>query len=105
MSGVECWKKLFVNLRSSCITDCVEWGYSEKMMDSMFGNSARIRSQHYVQFRRDREYAKALENNERMIKRLRENNEKEDLTMNEKEELFLLRNLLVNRFGTGRTAG
>ena len=41
-SGVVQWAKLFVNLRSSCITDAVERGYQEKTLDAMFGNSAMM---------------------------------------------------------------
>jgi integrase len=105
ISGVEQWQKLFLNLRSSCITDCVELGYSEKMLDSMFGNSAAVRSQHYIQFRKDREYAKALLENERLQKLRNENNEKEALTESELDELLMLRKLLVGRFGIGKKAG
>ena len=88
-SGVKRWEKLFINLRSSCITDMSEQGYSEKMLDSMFGNSARIRSKHYVQFRKDREYAKVLEDNERLLKILRDGGTKTTLSEEEIRELLV----------------
>ena len=65
--GVEQWPKLFVNLRSSCITDMVERGYTEKTLDAIFGNSSVIRSRHYVQFRKDKEYAKVLKDDARLL--------------------------------------
>jgi len=103
-SGVKPWAKLFVNLRSSCITDCVERGYSEKMLDAMFGNSAVIRSRHYVQFRKEKEYAKVLSDNARLLSLLREGADENDIFMRSTDELLVLRDLLVNRFGTGRKA-
>jgi integrase len=72
-SGVERWPKLFVNLRSSCITEFDNLGYTEKALDSMFGNSAKIRRKHYVQLFKDREYRKMIEDNERIIDYLCEN--------------------------------
>ena len=68
-AGVEPWIKLFVNLRSSCITDFVERGYQEKTLDAIFGNSAVVRSRHYVQFRKDKEYAKVLKDDARLLSR------------------------------------
>ena len=62
-SGMEAWPKPFVNLRSSCITDFVTMGYTDKALDAMFGNSARVREIHYIQFRRDSEYRRMLEDN------------------------------------------
>ena len=38
----------------------------------MFGNSAVIRSRHYVQFRKEKEYAKVLADNTHMLKLLHE---------------------------------
>ena len=35
------WAKLFVNLRSSCITDMVERSYTEKTLDAIFGNTIK----------------------------------------------------------------
>ena len=104
-SGVEQWAKLFVNLRSSCITDAVERGYKEKTLDSIFGNSAVVRSRHYVQFRKDKEYAKVLQDNERSLQMLREGVEENVFSKMEIDELLVLRDLLVNRFGTGRKVG
>ena len=70
-AGFEPWPKLFVNLRSSCITDFVMMGYSEKALDSMFGNSTRVRELHYVQFRKESEYRRMLEENRRLSEYLR----------------------------------
>ena len=103
-AGVELWAKLFVNLRSSCITDMVERRYSEKMLDAMFGNSSIVRSRHYIQFRKDKEYAKALEDNARLLKMLREGVVEDVLSPEEMGDLLVFRDLLVKRFGTGRKA-
>jgi hypothetical protein len=99
-SGVVQWTKLFINLRSSCITDMVERRYSEKMLDSMFGNSSAIRQLHYVQFRKDKEYLKARLDNERILKMFREGAAEDEV-----DELLVLRDLLVGRFGIGKSAG
>jgi site-specific recombinase XerD len=102
LSGVERWSKLFVNLRSSCITDLSERGYSEKTMDAIFGNSALVRSRHYVQFRKEKEYAKVLEDDERLLKKLREGVACDSFSAYEINELLMLRDLLVKRFGSGK---
>jgi hypothetical protein len=108
-AGVEVWEKLFVNLQSSCITDMAERGYSEKTLDSMFGNSAKVQCLHYVQFRKDREYAKVLADEERLSKPVVSQDELllrlvgaagENLG-----EILALRDLLVSRFGAGKKAG
>jgi hypothetical protein len=67
-SGFEVWEKLFVNLRSSCITDLAERGYSEKTLDAIFGNSSQIRSLHYIQFRKEREYLRVLQDDDSLFK-------------------------------------
>jgi site-specific recombinase XerC len=103
-SGVERWEKLFVNLRSSCITDMAERGYTEKTLDAIFGNSAAVRSRHYVQFRKEKEYAKVLADNARMLEKLREGADENALSSLEIDDLLVLRDLLVNRFGTGKKA-
>jgi len=103
--GVKQWEKLFVNLRSSCITDATERGYSEKMMDAMFGNTAAVRRIHYIQFRKEKEYAKVLQDNEYLLKTLREGVTENTLSSMEINELLILRDLLVNRFGIGKKAG
>jgi hypothetical protein len=59
--GKEMWPKPFVNMRSSCITDFVTIGYTDKALDSMFGNSVRVRERHYVQFRKEFEYRRVLD--------------------------------------------
>jgi hypothetical protein len=60
----------------------------------MFGNSSSIRQRHYVQFRKDREYAKALQDNERILKMFREGVDENDLSL---DELLSLRDLLSSR--------
>jgi site-specific recombinase XerD len=40
-AGFEQYPKLFVNMRSSCITDLDALGYSEKTLDAIFGNLRR----------------------------------------------------------------
>ena len=98
--GVEQWCKLFINLRSSCITDFIERGYTEKALDSVFGNSAAIRRLHYVQFRKEREAPRRRS----LADVLRKGNDENDLFSMENEQLLVLRDLLVNRFGTGKIA-
>jgi len=46
-------------------------GYSEKALDSIFGNSARVRELHYVQFRKESEYRRILEENRSLSEYLR----------------------------------
>ena len=104
-AGVERWEKLFTNLRSSCITDMVEHKYSEKFLDAMFGNSAMVRSRYYIQFRKDSEYARALEENEVLRKISVESDAGIDIDSMPKEVLLVLRDLLVNRFGSGKQVG
>ena len=104
-AGVDRWAKLFVNLRSSCITDMVERRYSEKFLDSMFGNSARVRSLFYIQFRKVREYKKALQEDEIFRKIPVESDAKIDIDSLPNDVLLVLRDLLVDRFGTGKQAG
>ena len=103
-SGLEVWEKLFLNLRSSCITDMVERGYSEKTLDAMFGNSPAVRSRHYIQFRKEKEYAKVLQDNENFLQKFRAGMSENVLSESEIRELLVLRDLLVNQFGTGKKA-
>ncbi|GHT36334.1 hypothetical protein FACS189427_07740 [Planctomycetales bacterium] len=56
-AGVPFWEKLFINLRSSCMTDKERLGWSRSLMDAVFGNSERIRLKHYIQPLPDEEYA------------------------------------------------
>ena len=104
-SGVEQWEKLFVNLRSSCITDFVERGYQEKTLDAIFGNSSAVRSRHYVQFRKEREYARVLADDTRLLTLFRDGVDESELFSLPIDELLVLRDLLVTRFGTGKKAG
>jgi hypothetical protein len=66
-AGVDRWEKLWVNLRSSCITDFSRMGYDEKTMDSIFGNTARVRRVHYVQFDKQRAYSRVLADGDRIF--------------------------------------
>lgn len=67
-AGFLVWEKLFVNLRSSCITDLAERGYSDKTLNAIFGNSAAVRARHYIQFRREREYSRVLSEDALLLK-------------------------------------
>jgi integrase len=99
-SGLERWPKLFVNLRSSCITDLDKLGYSEKTLDAIFGNSAEVRRIHYLQLQKELAYAKVLSDNEALqndkfvtgvgIEKLKSYT-----------NILALRDLLVSEFGTG----
>jgi integrase len=112
-SGVKCWTKLFVNLRSSCITDFSERGYAEKTMDAIFGNSAAVRLRHYIQFRKEREYAKVLQDDARLheesqsnqdgdlLKTFRESIMNSSLSAQEIDRISVLLNLILTRFGCG----
>jgi len=103
-SGVTKWEKLFLNLRSSCITDMVERGYSEKTLDAMFGNSTAVRSRYYIQFRKEKEYARVLKDDVRLLELVRSGADENDLFSIPIGELLALRDSLVRRFGTGKTA-
>jgi hypothetical protein len=98
-AGVERWPKLFINLRSSCITDFVTIGYTEKALDSMFGNSARIGELHYVQFRKESEYRRMLEDNRCLADYLRYRIDSDIVTILEPSDLreFVLAQRLAGR--------
>jgi len=108
-SGVPVWLKLFVNLRSSYITDLVGRGYSEKTLDAIFGNSARVRNLHYVQFLKDKEYGNVLADAERLrslsVENVVKNAAKFDVESLDEVELLRLRDWLLKRYGTGKQAG
>ena len=82
----------------------VERGYSEKTLDAMFGNSPAVRGRHYIQFRKEKEYAKVLQDNENFLQKLRAGISENALSESEIRELLVLRDLLVNQFGTGKKA-
>ena len=52
-----------------------------------------------------KEYAKVLQDDERLIKMLREGVDENALTKGEINDILALRDLLVNRFGAGKQAG
>jgi len=66
-SGVQQWEKLWINLRSSFVTDLARMGYDERTMDSIVGNSAAVRRKHYVQFDKRRAYDRVLADAERIF--------------------------------------
>jgi hypothetical protein len=99
-AGITRWSKLFVNLRSSCITDLCDLGYSEKTLDAIFGNSTKVRKAHYIQLQKEKEYKKVLADNEAIVKLLCKNGgsferDKKEIPLH---EILALRDLLVSRF-------
>ena len=90
-SGVEQWVKLWINLRSSFVTDLVRIGYDERTIDAIVGNSAAIRRKHYIQFDKRRAYDRVLADAERIFS--------EDSSRNAalQELLPLLREFLESR--------
>ena len=58
----------------------------------------------YVQFRKEKEYAKVLKDDARLLSLLREGVDENEIFSMEIDELLVLRDLLVNRFGTGKIA-
>ena len=59
---------------------------------------------HYIQFRKEKEYAKVLRDNEILLAKLRDGGIENDVSEVEIHQLLVLRDFLVNRFGTGKTA-
>jgi hypothetical protein len=103
--GLTRWPKLFVNLRSSCITDLADMGYSEKTLDAIFGNSTEVRKSHYIQLQKEKEYKKVLADNEAIVKLLCQNggtfeSEEKEIPLH---EILALRDLLVSRFPLEKT--
>ena len=103
--GLTRWPKLFVNLRSSCITDLADMGYSEKTLDAIFGNSTEVRKAHYIQLQKEKEYKKVLADNEAIVNLLCQNggtfdNTEKDIPLH---EILVLRDLLVSRFPLEKT--
>jgi hypothetical protein len=103
--GLTRWPKLFVNLRSSCITDLAGMGYSEKTLDAIFGNSTEVRKSHYIQLQKEKEYKKVLADNESIVKLLCQNggtfeSEEKEIPLH---EILALRDLLVSRFPLEKT--
>jgi integrase len=103
--GLDRWPKLFVNLRSSSITDLVKLGYDERTLDAIFGNSAEVRKAHYIQLQKDKEYKKVLEDNAAIVEFLRKNGG--TFEMGKKEislrDILDFRDLLVSRFESEKT--
>jgi hypothetical protein len=99
-NSVERWSKLFVNLRASCIMDLVDYGYSEKTLDAIFGNSTEVRKAHYIKLQKEKEYKKVLADNESIVKLLCQNggtfeSDPKDVLL---QEILTLRDLLISRF-------
>jgi hypothetical protein len=102
--GMERWPKLFVNLRSSCITDLCKLGYSEKTLDAIFGNSTEVRKAFYIQLQKEQEYKKVLSDNTAIVNLLCQNggtleSVEKDIPL---QDILVLRDLLVSRFGDGK---
>jgi hypothetical protein len=105
--GLTRWPKLFVNLRSSCITDLVRMGYSEKTLDAIFGNSTEVRKAYYIQLQQEKEYKKVLADNEAVVKLLCQNGgtfESEEKTI-PLHDILVLRDLLLSRFPLEQSCG
>jgi hypothetical protein len=103
-ANLERWQKLFINMRSSCITDLDDLGYSEKTLDAIFGNSAEVRRIHYLQLQKERAYKKVLADNEAISynKDISGNNiESKIENLLSCKNLLSLRDFLVSCFGTG----
>jgi site-specific recombinase XerD len=105
-AGIEQYPKLFVNMRSSCITDLDALGYSEKTLDAIFGNSAEVRRIHYLQLQKKEAYKKVLADNKAILynKDLSSNdiqNNVENLLLC--KNLLALRDFLVSSFGVGNS--
>jgi hypothetical protein len=104
--GLTRWPKFFVNCRSSCITDLSEMGYSEKTLDSIFGNSTEVRKVHYIQFQKEKEYKKVLADNAAIVEILCENGgsfemDKKSISL---REILVLRDMLVSRSGSEKNS-
>ena len=95
---IPCWPKLFINLRSSCITDFETIGYTEKSLDSMFGNSARVRRRYYIQFRKESEYRRILDDDKRLYEYLRYRSDEDIVT--ELEPMDIREFILAQRIAT-----
>ena len=59
-AGFDVWPKMFVNLRSSIITEFEEMGISEKTIDAIFGNSSKVRKRYYIKHRQKEEFERVL---------------------------------------------
>lgn len=70
---IERWPRLFNNLRASCVTEYDELGFTEKTLDSIFGNTERIRKRHYSGFRKDRAFMQILGTKKSIVDELIEN--------------------------------
>jgi site-specific recombinase XerD len=99
-AGLERWEKLYVNLRSSCITDYENIGYSDKVMDAVFGNSAEVRKIHYHQLQKEKAYKKLLADNDLLNNRLQNGNNitLNTLNLNSYDNILDLRNFLVRDY-------
>ncbi|MGL6193901.1 MAG: tyrosine-type recombinase/integrase [Thermoguttaceae bacterium] len=69
-SGERLWPKLFVNCRSSLITDLDEMNYSSRCLDAFFGNSEQVRQRHYIQFHAESEFSRLVSDHEILTKYL-----------------------------------
>jgi hypothetical protein len=81
-------------------------GYSEKTLDSIFGNSTEVRKAHYIQFQKEKEYKKVLADNAAIVEILCENGgsfemDKKPISL---REILVLRDILVSRSGSEKNS-
>ncbi len=73
LANIPRWPKLWINLRSTRITELMVAGTREKTLDNIFGNSARVRSKHYEQWEMEEEYRRMLGEPEAVVRFLCKN--------------------------------
>jgi site-specific recombinase XerD len=103
-AGFERWEKLYVNMRSSCITDMDAIGYPEKALDAVFGNSVEVRRAHYLQLQKEKVYNKILADNELLNLSLQSGDSGTKImeNINSYDKILELRDFLVSVFGVGK---
>lgn len=83
----------------------MKMGYSEKTLDSIFGNSAKVRAEHYEQFHKVVEYDRVLHDNRATVEYLRSLGG----TFNDTENTYFVRDVtalvktLVEKTDSGET--
>jgi hypothetical protein len=82
--GLTVWEKFFDNLRSSCITDKERLaGWTDSVLNAVFGNSKIIRQRHYIQPLQDAAFALLGQQNKN-----KQNNNNNDIGSNTPEQRF-----------------
>jgi hypothetical protein len=59
-------------------------------MDAIFGNSAKVRSRYYIQFQKEKAYAKVLRDNDRLLQMLREGIDEESIMLDKMDDVLVL---------------